>query len=143
MNSSGWAETPKVDRNMDEMMAMKTASALAAEAANAKKRSRWDETPIGNSVQQTPQMMTPNASSVNGTPSYPDLTPSAATPSGMKAMNLATPLPSQIPMTPEQMQAYRWEKEIDERNRPVSDEELDSMFPPGYKVFDLIFNEFF
>ena len=31
----------------------------------------------------------------------------------MKAMNMATPLPSQIPMTPEQMQAYRWEKEID------------------------------
>ena len=40
-----------------------------------------------------------------------------------------------ISMTPEQMQAYRWEKEIDERNRPLSDEELDAMFPfEGYKV---------
>lgn len=37
-------------------------------------------------------------------------------------------------MTPEQLQAYRWEREIDERNRPLSDDELDSMFPPGYKV---------
>jgi len=39
-----------------------------------------------------------------------------------------------LQMTPEQLQAYRWEKEIDERNRPLSDEELDQMFPPGYKV---------
>lgn len=37
-------------------------------------------------------------------------------------------------MTPEQIQAYRWEREIDERNRPYTDDELDSMFPPGYKV---------
>lgn len=37
-------------------------------------------------------------------------------------------------MTPEQMQAYTWQKEIDERNRPLTDEELDAMLPPGYKV---------
>ncbi len=38
-------------------------------------------------------------------------------------------------MTPEQIQAYRWEKEIDERNRPLTDDELDAMFPfDGYKV---------
>lgn len=37
-------------------------------------------------------------------------------------------------MTPEQLQAYRWEREIDERNRPLTDEELETMFPPGYKV---------
>lgn len=40
-------------------------------------------------------------------------------------------------MTPEQLQAWRWEREIDERNRPLSDEELDAMFPEGYKVVDL------
>ena len=40
-----------------------------------------------------------------------------------------------ISMTPEQIQAYRWEKEIDERNRPLTDDELDAMFPfEGYKV---------
>jgi splicing factor 3B subunit 1 len=32
------------------------------------------------------------------------------------------------------MQSWRWEREMDERNRPLADEELDSMFPPGYKV---------
>lgn len=37
-------------------------------------------------------------------------------------------------MTPEQLQAWRWEREIDERNRPLTDEELDAMFPEGYKV---------
>ncbi len=39
-------------------------------------------------------------------------------------------------MTPEQLQAWRWEREIDERNRPLTDEELDAMFPEGYKVCD-------
>lgn len=37
-------------------------------------------------------------------------------------------------MTPEQLQAYRWEREIDERNRPLTDEELEALFPPGYKI---------
>ena len=51
-------------------------------------------------------------------------------------------LPSSLPspaqlgsMTPEQMQAWRWERELDERNRPLSDDELDALFPQeGYKV---------
>lgn len=37
-------------------------------------------------------------------------------------------------MTPEQLQAYRWERETDERNRPLADDELEALFPPGYKV---------
>ena len=32
------------------------------------------------------------------------------------------------------LQAWRWEREIDERNRPLTDDELDTMFPEGYKV---------
>lgn len=63
------------------------------------------------------------------------LTPSAVTPTGPKAMGLATPTPGHLmSMTPEQLQAYRWEREIDERNRPLSDDELDALFPPGYKI---------
>ena len=62
------------------------------------------------------------------------MTPIIATPVGARAANMATPAPNRVPMTPEQMQACRWEREIDERNRPLSDEELDAMFPPGYKV---------
>jgi splicing factor 3B subunit 1 len=38
-------------------------------------------------------------------------------------------------MTPEYMAATRYEREIDERNRPLSDEELDAMFPQeGYTI---------
>ena len=39
------------------------------------------------------------------------------------------------PMTPEQYNALRWEREVEERNRPLTDEELDAMLPSeGYKV---------
>ena len=38
-------------------------------------------------------------------------------------------------MTPEAMQLARWQSEIDERNRPLTDEDLDAMFPPdGYRI---------
>lgn len=61
---------------------------------------------------------------------------SGVTPAGAAAMQMQTPTPGQMAMTPEQMQAYRWEREIDERNRYLSDDELDSLFPKeGYKVF--------
>jgi len=113
----------------------------------SKRRSRWDETPgatpagganatptpAGGSATPsgaaTPSMMTPS-----GTPSQYN-TPSMSTPMGPKAMSMQTPHPSNMAqMTPEQLQAVRWEQEIDTRNRPLSDEELDQMFPPGYKV---------
>jgi splicing factor 3B subunit 1 len=137
-HNSGWAETPKVDRLDDDDMKPSHAqlAAAAAAAQAAKKRSRWDETPTVDATQMMASgtgavQMTPN---MQMTPSYPDITPSGATPSGVRAMNMTTPLPSQVPMTPEQMQAFRWEREIDERNRPLGDEELDSLFPPGYKI---------
>jgi hypothetical protein len=43
----------------------------------------------------------------------------------------ATPTADQMAymQTPEQQQAQRWEAEIDERNRPITDEELDAIFP--------------
>lgn len=54
-------------------------------------------------------------------------------------MAMATPTPGHLmSMTPEQLQAYTWQREIDERNRPLSDDELDSLFPPGYKVSFLV-----
>jgi splicing factor 3B subunit 1 len=121
-HSSGWAETPKVDRSgVDVIQDTPTPSA-------SKRKSRWDETPA--------VAMTPSTPATPMTPHTPGLmTPSGVTPMGPKAMAMATPSPSQLlQMTPEQLQAYRWEKEIDERNRPLSDDELDQMFPPGYKV---------
>jgi len=43
----------------------------------------------------------------------------------------------QVPLTPEQYQDMRLQKEMWERNRPLTDEELDAMLPSekeGYKV---------
>lgn len=34
-----------------------------------------------------------------------------------------------------QAHVWRMEKEIDDKNRPLTDEELDALFPPGYKVY--------
>ncbi|KAM9304761.1 splicing factor 3B subunit 1 [Gastrophryne carolinensis] len=109
-HGSGWAETPRTDRGGESVGETPTPGA-------SKRKSRWDETP---------------ASQMGG--STPVLTP-GKTPIGTPAMNMATPTPGHImSMTPEQLQAWRWEREIDERNRPLSDDELDAMFPEGYKV---------
>ncbi|XP_067641774.1 splicing factor 3B subunit 1 [Eurosta solidaginis] len=132
---SGWAETPKPDRGTsDNVVAESTPGA-------SKRRSRWDETPSNATPSMTPSSaMTPNLTpnmTPHATPGHitPLLTPGATTPIGVKAMAMATPSPGALAaMTPEQLQAYRWEKEIDERNRPLTDEELDQMFPPGYKI---------
>ena len=54
-----------------------------------------------------------------------------ATPSGASASRGPA-----VPMTPEQALKARWEREIDARNRPLSDDELDAMFPAGYKILE-------
>ncbi|MCL7035560.1 hypothetical protein MKW94_001225 [Papaver nudicaule] len=85
-----------------------------------RQRSRWEETPA-NMGSVTPM---------------PGATP-GVTPSG--GIGMVTPTSGQIrqPMTPEQYNLMRWEKDIDERNRLLTDEELDSMFPQeGYKVLE-------
>ncbi|KAH8279574.1 hypothetical protein KR018_002101 [Drosophila ironensis] len=138
---SGWAETPKPDR---------TGSGAGGESISiestpgaSKRRSRWDETPSNATPAITPtsaNVMTPSMTpsmTPHATPGHatPMLTPGGSTPVGVKAMAMATPTPGALAaMTPEQLQAYRWEKEIDERNRPYTDEELDQIFPPGYKI---------
>ena len=91
----------------------------------------------GMTPNMTPGNATPGGSTPSGfTPSMtPSMTPSNKTPVGDKAMAMATPTPGHLmSMTPEQLQAYTWQREIDERNRPLSDDELDAMFPEGYKV---------
>ncbi|CAF2070881.1 unnamed protein product [Rotaria magnacalcarata] len=134
--NSGWAETPKTDRGgMDDDYIIRSTPTPSTD----KRRSRWDETPANattNGASFTPVAKEIGVASTPRTSSgfTPGMTPIMTTPVGARAANMATPTPSQVPMTPEQMQAYRWEREIDERNRPLSDEELDAMFPPGYKV---------
>jgi len=39
-----------------------------------------------------------------------------------------------MPMTPEQMQAWTLQRELDERNRPMTDDEIETLLPTGYKV---------
>jgi splicing factor 3B subunit 1 len=77
--------------------------------------------------------MTPGGATPNYTPG---MTP-------MGAMGMETPSASQIaarmnvPMTPEQYNTARWEREIEERNRPLTDHELDAIFPAeGYQILD-------
>ncbi|XP_055329437.1 splicing factor 3B subunit 1-like isoform X2 [Paramacrobiotus metropolitanus] len=109
--AAGWAETPRADR---------TPGGGQETPSVSKRKSRWDETPQATPSAMTP-MMTPNMT--------------MATPFGVKAMGMATPTPGHLMnMTPEQIQAFRFEKEMDDRNRYLTDEELDALFPPGYKV---------
>lgn len=109
------------------------------------KRSRWDATPVrSNDPDATP--VRSSEWDVDATPkgttkrSRWDATPVAgtgvdtimSTPVG--GMGMMTPNPN---MTPEATNAMRWERELDTRNRPLSDEELDAMFPStGYKILD-------
>lgn len=111
-HSSGWAETPRTDRTGADLI-QETPTPGAS-----KRRSRWDETPSVQtpSASMTPGAMTPQTP--HGTPGHttPMLTPGGSTPVGVKAMAMSTPTPGHLAsMTPEQLQAYRWEREIDER----------------------------
>ncbi len=92
----------------------------AGATPGTRKRSRWDETPVtmsGVAAAATPLNMS-----------------TAETPAGL--YGVATPMYAVgEPMTPEVAQRIRAEKEMEERNRPLADEELDAMFPQvGYKI---------
>ena len=136
----GWAETPRTDRVGSETPGM------TPTPHGGKRRSRWDETPQvgstpggGTPMTGTPMTITtPMGAGMGtpaGTPAIVSGTP-GVTPGGTMAMQMQTPTPGHlISMTPEQMQAYRWEKEIDERNKPLTDDELNTLMPfEGYKV---------
>ncbi|KAG0482073.1 hypothetical protein HPP92_010157 [Vanilla planifolia] len=94
-----------------------------------RQRSRWDETPATmGSATPLPGAVTPAAAFT------PGITP-------IGGVDLATPTPGAInirgPMTPEQYNLLRWERDIEERNRPLTDEELEAMFPQeGYKILE-------
>ena len=133
---SRWdAPTPVVASAGGETPGWGATPADGAGGATAKRtRSRWDETPQ-------------HLAAVGATPAYGGM---AATP---LAYGAATPLvggslfeagpgsmaaaAAGVPLTPEQYNALRWEREIAERNRPLSDEELDGMLPSeGFKVLE-------
>ncbi|DAZ92456.1 TPA: hypothetical protein N0F65_000240 [Lagenidium giganteum] len=107
-----WDETP-VQAPRSKWDATPAAmGGAAATPAPGGKRSRWDETPVagGKADVQSVQM----------------------TPGGSIAADLMSGA-----ITPEMAQRLRWEREIEERNRPLSDEELDAMFPAtGYRILE-------
>ncbi|KAH0892507.1 hypothetical protein HID58_054936 [Brassica napus] len=109
------------------------------------RRNRWDEPTPGR---VTDSDATPSGVTWDSTPKgYATPTPKRQrsrwdeTPA---TMGSATYTPGFTPfqinllgaMTPDQYNQARWEKEIEERNKPMSDEELDAMFPKGYKVLN-------
>lgn len=90
----------------------------ATPTPSTKKKSRWDETPMAGSSISSLSSSTPGA-----------------TPLGNVVLGAATPALG--PMTPEMTQRIRWEAEVEERNRPLSDDELDAMFPTtGYRILE-------
>lgn len=149
------------DRSSSSGPAQKSSRWDDATPTKKVRKNRWDETPVGDSGGATPVASrgwddaTPKGKSASSdetprkrsrwdeTPTNvgPGMTPIAAynalgaTPVG-NFMNVQTPIASHL-MTPEQLHTMRWEKEVDERNRPMTDEELDEIFPKeGYKVVD-------
>eukprot|EP00775_Hariotina_reticulata_P007118 gene7118-7332_t len=114
-----WDETPAADLG------------VGATPGLEKKRSRWDETPVAGAAAAafgaTPMAV---GGAFGATPAF--------TPMG--AAGLETPaMPGMAPggMTPDQFHAAKAEAEMNQRNRPLSDEELDAMLPgteQGYKI---------
>lgn len=128
----GWGMETPARGGSDDVKIEDTPSA-------SKRRSRWDMTP--SATTPAPGSATPmGGATPSFTPSHPSMTPiggmtpGGATPIGSAAMSMKTPAKPMIPMTPEQMSIYRFEKDIDDRNRPLNDEELDALFPVGYKI---------
>lgn len=98
----------------------------------SKRRSRWDLTPSAATPLNTVAgSVTPSSTPLPGaatpssfTPSAPGMTPSVMTPGGTTpvgalAIGLKTPVFPSAPMTPDQMAIFKWEREIDERNRLI------------------------
>lgn len=105
------------------------------EGTPARKKSRWDQTP-GAATGRRKSRWDETPTQIAG------IGPDAATPNfaamATPARAMATPSPAQLAaMTPDQRQRFRWERDLDERNRPLTDEDLDVMLPTeGYKVLE-------
>ena len=121
--TNAWDSTPMV------------AGSVGGALKPAVPKSRWDDTPA-NVGGATPM----GAGGFGATPGAPLGPIDAATPIGAGGGMGLGPLSSgpggaAVPMTPEAIQQARWAAEIDERNRPLTDDDLDAMFPPtGYKI---------
>ncbi len=108
-SSAAWAATP---------VASSAAWGATPVAGSAKSgRSRWDETPMSGVV------------GVGGFGATPMSASGLMTPMGM-GMGMG----GVVKLSVEEQQLRRIQHDIDERNRPLTDEELDEIFPEGYEV---------
>ncbi|CAM9498712.1 unnamed protein product [Ectocarpus sp. 6 AP-2014] len=134
----GVGDTPKAGSKWDDETPRAGGGFGAGETPSGRKKSRWDQTPQAG--------VTPGQTPVAGAMMTPGATPSAGWTPGQTPSGMVTPSPNLAqaglggagePMTPELAQQMRWERELDERNRPLTDEDLDAMFPPaGYRILD-------
>jgi splicing factor 3B subunit 1 len=127
--SSRWDSAPTPKR-------VDPAAATPAPGGASSRRSRWDETPV-NAAGATPATGAGGAggkkrSRWDVTPAGAGTTTTAST-SGFDATpGGATPM---LGLTPEAASQLKQEREMEFRNRPLSDEELDDMFPSkGYEI---------
>ncbi|EFA81122.1 HEAT repeat-containing protein [Heterostelium album PN500] len=105
-----WDETPQ-----------KMASSVVAETP--KRRSRWDETPVQQMGAQTPRI---GMAGVGG------ITPLGGGVTPLGGMSMMTPLPGSAGSS---SVALKIEREIDDRNRPWTEEELNAQLPSdGYEI---------
>ena len=123
----------------------------AAGAAAATSTSKWDATPAAGGVGETPRRKRSRWDETPAAAGNVDATPAAgssafaATPVGgvgatpMGLAGAATPAPGQgaaaAAGSGEDSAAAKLAREIEVRNRPLTDDELDSIFPSeGYKI---------
>eukprot|EP01038_Epipyxis_sp_PR26KG_P004611 gene4611-6488_t len=127
-----WDETPQTVNNASSKWDLGTprsenkfGETPTVDSTATRKKSRWDETPVASSSNTMNKDM-------NGMMQTPQ-----ATPLGNMIFGMATPAAALGPVTPEVAQQMRWDAEVDERNRPLSDEDLDMIFPQvGYRILD-------
>lgn len=118
--SSRWDATPSATPSADDGRTPGAGGATPGATPSGPKRSRWDETPMQGGA--TPAGRTPGATPVGG-------------------LGAVTPSPSQMKlseMTPEQQTTLRLQFELDKRNRPLTDEELDAFLPGPKDGFQIV-----
>ena len=116
-----------------------TRAAAVAKQTPRRSRSRWDETPqirAGGDPSATPVWTGGETPVIAAGAETPKIAAGMAAPSAAQiAAHQA--MQSNVPLTPEQYQQMRYQREIEERNRPQTDEELDELLPSeGFKIID-------
>ena len=128
---------PKRNRWDDATPRNQTQPSSTQTTGTRRKASRWDETP-----RNEPSVMMMQTPMINGG----GLGSETPLMTGSTSAFMQTPARSsefgggqqQIPMTPDQLRSARHDREMEERNRFMTDDELDAVLPglPQYKILE-------